>query len=184
MTRPRTIVVAAGGVAVAVITVWALADPNLGDRSAPSTTAAGDAEHAIHGPEPDTAGPAEATEQAFAAMFTWQPVTDATPGAALSRARPWLTGELARASQRPPATGMREQPHWDSWRRSGDIVTAHAVAQASTDCDRSHCTVTATITQTVLHRDGATTPYQVMHVNAATQHTPEGWKVSDYRLRQ
>ncbi|MGY2116588.1 hypothetical protein ACW9HR_22010 [Nocardia gipuzkoensis] len=184
MTRPGTILAAVGCVAAAVIAVLALAGPDLADHGATKTADAGDADHAIHGPEPRTAGPSEAAEQALAAMFTWQPATDASPGVALARARPWLTGELARASQSPPATGVREQPHWAAWRRSGDLVTARAVAQASTDCDRRHCVVAAVVTQTVLHRDGASTLYQVMHINTAAQHTAEGWKISDYRVHQ
>ncbi|MFD8248122.1 hypothetical protein [Nocardia sp. NPDC059691] len=183
MTRPRTVLATLCAGAAAIIAAVALAGPDLGDRNATPPTA-GDADHDIHGLRPDTAGPAQAAEQALAAMFTWQPALDATPGAALSRARPWLTGELARASQRPPATGVRELPQWAAWRRSGDIVTARVVAQAASDCDRHHCAVTADVTQTVLHRDGATTPYQVMRVDAATEHTAEGWKVSDYRIEQ
>ncbi|MBF6341579.1 hypothetical protein IU450_37735 [Nocardia abscessus] len=183
MTRHRTVLAVLCCVAAAVLAAVALAGPDHGDR--PDTTSApGDAEHSIHGLRPDTAGPAEAAQQALAALFTWQPVTDATTGVALSRARPWLTGELARASQYPLATGVREPPYWAAWRRSGDIVTAHAVAPASPDCHRDGCTVTAVVTQTVLHRDGTSTPYQVMHVNAATQHTPEEWKLSDYRIQQ
>lgn len=183
MTRPRTLLTLLCCAAVAVLTIVALAGPERGDDSE-TTPAAGDAEHSIDGLGPDTAGPAEAAQQALAALFTWQPVTDASTGVALSRARPWLAGELARASQYPLATGVREPPHWAGWRRSGDIVTAHAVAQASPECHRDSCTVTVLVTQTVLHRDGASTPYQVMHVNAATQYTTEGWKLSDYRIEQ
>ncbi|MEU6191704.1 hypothetical protein [Nocardia sp. NPDC047038] len=79
---------------------------------------------------------------------------------------------------------MRELPQWAAWRRSGDIVTARAAAQAITGCDRHHCAVTAVVTQIVLHRDGTSTPYQVLHVHAATEHTADGWKLSDFRIQQ
>lgn len=182
MTPRRTMLSVLCCVAAAVLATLVLTGPNRSDHS--ETTAAGDADHTIHGPAPDTAGPAEAAQQALTALFTWQPVIDATTGAALSRAQPWLTGELARTSQPPPATGVRELPQWAAWRRSGDIVTARATAQTITGCDHHHCAVAAVVTQTVLHRDGTSTPYRVIHVHAATEHTADGWKLSDFHIQQ
>ncbi|MBF6302441.1 hypothetical protein IU459_33610 [Nocardia amamiensis] len=181
MTRARSILVLCGAAAAVLLAAAALAGPGRDTRTDTSTVV-GDAEHAIHGPQPATASAPEAAEQALAAMFTWQPVTDTSPGAALPRARSWLAGDLARAADSPPAPGVRELPEWAVWRRSGDIVTAHADAEIANDCDWQHCTIVATVTQTVLHRDGTSTPYRDMRIHARTQHNTEGWRVTGYRV--
>lgn len=141
-----------------------------------------DAEHGLEGPQPETADPATAARHALAAMFSWQPAVDPSPGQGLVRARPWLTGQLADQADAPLATGVRPLPDWAAWRNSRDVVTATVAADQISDTDDGECVVTATVTQIVQHTDGSSTRYRVMTVSAAMQHTENGWRMSSYRL--
>ncbi|MFF2088599.1 hypothetical protein ACFVVM_32850 [Nocardia sp. NPDC058176] len=141
----------------------------------------GDAHTHIEGPTPENSGAATTAQMALSAMFSWQPAVDDSPGTALSRAMPWLTGELAEAAAAGPATGVRPLAEWDGWRRSGDIVTAIVDAdQPKTTADET--VLAATVRQIVLHRDGSQTPYQRMDVTATVVKTPQGWRLASYQV--
>lgn len=171
-----------GFVAAVVVTATLV----VGERTDPAPATPqhqpGDADHDLRGPQPEGAAPQLAAEQALTAMFSWQPAADATSGAALTRARAWLTGELARAASGAPASGVREPPQWSAWRRSEDVISASARADVVSDCRADQCTVTTTVTQIVLHRDGTTTPYRTLTISAFTASTEHGWRLADYRV--
>ncbi|MGW6728755.1 hypothetical protein ACWF9G_22885 [Nocardia sp. NPDC055029] len=142
----------------------------------------GDAHVHIEGPTPETADAGTAARMALTAMFSWQPKNDASTGAGLTRAKPWLTGSLATSADAPPATGVRPLAEWEAWRASGDVITAVVtVDRVDTDGD-NQALVQATVTQTVQHTDGSATPYRVLRVAVATDHTTTGWRTSSYRI--
>lgn len=180
MTR-RTLIVlglAVTALLAAIVVMVISRDGDTGDGG----HLGGDSEFDIHGPTPQNATAPIAAEQALATMFSWQPRHDASPGVAVTRAKPWLSGELAADADSPPATGIRTLPQWAGWREAGDIVvgSAHAI----TDCTpvAGHCLVKVTLTQTVLHTDGTSTPWRVLAVDATTADTPNGWRLSAYRI--
>ncbi|MEV0773643.1 hypothetical protein [Nocardia salmonicida] len=144
----------------------------------------GDAHVHIEGPTPENADAGTAATMALTAMFSWQPMSDASTGAGLARAKPWLTGTLASSADAPPATGIRPLAEWAAWRASFDIVTANVtVDQIDGDGDvDQQALVRATVIQTVQHTDGSATPYRVMHVAAAMDRTNNGWRLASYRV--
>lgn len=148
----------------------------------PATDTRGPAESHSEGPTPGTADAATTARMGLAAMFSWQPSTDASPGAALSRALSWLTGELATAATAAPVTGLRPLPEWAAWRDSGDIVTALVDAEQPRTNNGSEAAVAAVVTQLVLHRDGSQTRFQRLHVTATVANTVQGWRMSSYRV--
>ncbi|WP_028478736.1 hypothetical protein [Nocardia sp. CNY236] len=168
------------GGALLVVSGWIASLP--GNGIDPPSAAPGPVTSAAYGPQPHNATASQAAEHALVAMFTWRPASDVSAGMALSRAKPWLAAPLVEAADSAPAGGAREVPEWALWRRAADVVAAHARAQQTSDCDQQRCTVDATVTQTVLHIDGTSTPYRVMQVRAWTRHTSEGWRMAGYRL--
>ncbi|MFE7718575.1 hypothetical protein ACFU44_05985 [Nocardia rhizosphaerihabitans] len=149
----------------------------------PTTTdTAASSESHSEGPTPETADAATTARMGLSAMFSWQPCIDAGPGAALSRALPWFTGELATtAATTAPASGVRPLPEWAGWRDSGDIVTALVEAQPPRTVG-AETAVAAVVTQLVLHRDGSATRYQRLHVTATVVNTAAGWRMAGYRV--
>ena len=145
----------------------------------------GDGEFDIHGPQPANATPDVAAQMALTAMFSWQPVTDASPGAGLTRAKEWLTGNLAAEANAPAATGIRQLPDWEAWRASRDVIRAQVSIDGQTGPEDGQCLVTATVTQTVLHTDGTQTRYgQPFTVSAAVTDSGHGWRMASYRAVQ
>ncbi|MEV0336920.1 hypothetical protein [Nocardia sp. NPDC050717] len=135
----------------------------------------------VEGPNPEGANALTVTQMGLAAMFCWQPRVDPGPGAGLVRAAPWLTGELAASASSGPAIGLVQLPEWAGWRDSNDIVTALVDAEQAKP-DGSGTTVAATVTQQVLHHDGFTTIYRRMQVTVTVTSTPQGWRMSSYRI--
>jgi hypothetical protein len=154
--------------------MWAGHDHDSSTASSPPLS-----DSHIEGPTLADADPTTAVEMGLAAMFSWQPRTDTGPGAALTRAAPWLTGDLASAATGAPATGQ-EPLEWAGWRDSKDVVTA-LVETEPTRLDEK-TTVAATVTQQVLHRDGSSTLYRRLHVTVTVTETPQGWRMSRYRI--
>lgn len=150
-------------------------DPTTADTGAPT-------ESHSEGTTPETADAATTARMGLSAMFSWQPSTDTGPGTALSRALPWLTGELATtAATTAAASDVRPLPEWAGWRDSGDIVTALVEAQPPRTAG-AETSVAAVITQLVLHRDGSATRYQRLHVTATVVNTAAGWRMAGYRV--
>ncbi|MBL1080071.1 hypothetical protein JK358_37310 [Nocardia sp. 2] len=183
MTRTRLLAAILGTAALVLAVtalLWSGALRGSGHEDDPHTGS--DSSFDVHGPVPDGAGPTLAAEHGLAALFTWQPVTDASPGAAVTRALPWLTGTLAAAAGGGPAPEVRTLPEWARWRDAADIVVASATATGTRDCDARTCAVSVRLTQTVQHTDQSTSPYRVLTITAATVSTPHGWRLTDYRV--
>lgn len=169
-----------GLAAVLIVLTTVLTDGTEEHRPAPDTHTPGAAH--VEGPEPEGADAETVTQMGLASMFSWRPRTDPGPSAGLVRAAPWLTGELAAAAAgNSPASGLVPLPEWAGWRDSNDIVTALVdTDQAGTG--ESGQAVAATVTQQVLHRDGSTTMYRRMRVTVTVAKTPQGWRMSSYRI--
>lgn len=182
MTSTRIRLGVVGIVLAVLIVVAALIDRHR-DEAIDRHPLIGDAELHVRGPVPDDADPQTVVAQALTTIFGWRPVSDISAGAALTRARPWLTDELARDADSPPATGIRPLPQWSSWRASRDVITAAAThIEQTAPPTGQQCTVTATITQTVVHLDGSTTVFRVLRAMAAVRRTENGWRLASYRL--
>ncbi|MFF0546619.1 MULTISPECIES: hypothetical protein [Nocardia] len=167
--------VAAVLIALTTVLVGCAEDP----RPASGTHTPGAAH--VEGPEPEGADAVTAIQMGLAAMFSWQPRTDPGPGAGLVRAAPWLTGELAASASSGPASGLAPLPEWPGWRDSNDIVTALIDTEQATTGGPA-ATVAATVIQQVLHQDGSTTVYRRMQVTVTAAETPQGWRMSSYRI--
>ncbi|WP_410874690.1 hypothetical protein [Nocardia sp. A7] len=155
--------------------LWASHDHDASTASSPPPS-----DSHIEGPTPADADPSTAVEMGLAVMFSWQPSrTDTNPVAALARAAPWLTGDLASAATGASATGQAPL-EWAGWRDSNDIVTALVETKPTRLAEKT--TVAATVTQQVLHRDGSTTLYRRMEVTVTVTETPQGWRMSSYRI--
>ncbi|MFD4431360.1 hypothetical protein [Nocardia sp. NPDC058497] len=173
---PWSAATAAAVVLIALPLAGCTTDPPATDTRAP-------AESLSEGPTPGTAEAATTARMGLAAMFSWHPSTDASPGAALSRALPWLTGELATAAAKTaPVTGQRALPEWAGWRDCGDIVTALVDAEQPRTTNVAEAAVAAVVTQLVLHRDGSQTRFQRLHVTVTVTETEPGWRMSSYRV--
>ncbi|MBF6212166.1 hypothetical protein IU487_14100 [Nocardia puris] len=169
-----------GVAAVLIVLTTVLTGGTEDPRSAPDTHTPGAAH--VEGPEPEGADAVTVTQMGLAAMFSWQPRADPGPGAGLVRAAPWLTGELAAAAEgNGPEKGLAPLPEWASWRDSNDIVTALVDAEQA-ETGGSGPTVAATVTQQVLHHDGSTTMYRRIRVTVTVTETPQGWRMSSYRI--
>lgn len=133
------------------------------------------------GPQPTDQDPGQVATAWLQIVYAWEPVTDTSPTDALIRARALATGTLA-AEQPPTATVRNTLPQWSAWRSSGDIITATVADPDVTTVDDTNAVVRATVTQTVLHSDGDTTPWEKLEVTVTLQKTLAGlWKVSDSR---
>ncbi|MDZ7931289.1 MAG: hypothetical protein U5N21_15045 [Rhodococcus sp. (in: high G+C Gram-positive bacteria)] len=126
--------------------------------------------------------PDAVAEAALAAMFSWQPAIDPSPAAAVGRAQRWLGGQLAADATQPTATGIRPLPQWAGWRDSGDIVTATAQSGEPISASDTRQVLDVALTQTVLHRDGSTTPYSDYRVRAVVEKNTDTWQLTEYNL--
>ncbi|MGV9865714.1 hypothetical protein [Rhodococcus koreensis] len=177
---PIVVLAAIAALVVAAVAVVLIVATNEGSET---DAGSGHDDHThVETEDPANAEPATVAERALAAMFSWQPVTDPSPGAAVTRALPWLGGDLAAQAQRPPATGIRPLPQWQPWKESGDIVSATAEASAPILTTAGRQVLPVTLTQTVLHGDGSTTPYATHQVRAVVDRTDTGWRLTEYNL--
>jgi Mce-associated membrane protein len=113
-------------------------------------------------------------------MFSWEPVTDDSPTDALRRATPHLTGEALKSAQTPDARGVHSSAEWAGWRASGDLITARVSDAQATVAGPGRAFGHATVTQTVLHLNGGSTPYRSFTVNAQLRQDEGVWKLATY----
>ncbi|UGT54986.1 hypothetical protein [Nocardia asteroides] len=180
INRFPLVAVTVGIAAVLIVLTTVLTGGAEDPESSPDTHIPGGAH--VEGPEPQDADAVTVTQMGLAAMFSWQPRADPGPGAGLVRAAPWLTGELAAsAAGSGPGSVLAPLPEWAGWRDSNDIVTALVDAEQG-QTDEIGTTVAASVTQQVLHHDGSTTMYRRMRVTATVTETPQGWRMSSYRI--
>lgn len=161
-------------VAAAVITLVKFSGTD--DSRGPATDA-----H-VHLDEDRGSDPDAVAEAALAAMFSWQPAVDPSPAAAVGRAQRWLGGQLAADAAQPAATGVRPLPQWAGWRDSGDIITATAQSGEAISASGTRQVLDVALTQTVLHRDGSTTPYRDYRVRAVVEKNSHTWQLTEYNL--
>ena len=181
--------IAAVVVATALLVAGCGGSLDTHDPAPPQTSAAqhggGDAHTELPDPlDAVTNDPATAAEAALQAMFSWRPDTDASPGAAVTRALPYLGGALADAARStPPALLL--PPEWASWARSKDVVSASAAARP-TDSGSSTTDNAATrvvdLRQSVLHANGQSTPLSNLVVVAELVRTQSRWTLISYRV--
>jgi hypothetical protein len=132
---------------------------------------------------PETASPETVAGRALSAMFSWQPVIDPSPGAAMGRALPWLGGDLATEASMPPAEGIRPLPSWQLWKQSGDVISASATVEPEpVHSTPEKQTWRVQVRQTVLHADGSSTPYSHQTMSADLEHTDSGWRLVSYNV--
>lgn len=132
---------------------------------------------------PETASPETVAGRALSAMFSWQPVIDPSPGAAMGRALPWLGGDLAKEASMPPAEGIRPLPSWQLWKQSGDVISASATVEPEpVHSTPEKQTWRVQVRQTVLHADGSSTPYSHQTMSADLEHTDSGWRLVSYNV--
>ena len=136
----------------------------------------------VHLDDDRSSDPDAVAEAALAAMFSWQPAIDPSPAAAVGRAQRWLGGQLAADATQPTATGIRPLPQWAGWSGSGDIVTATAQSGDSITASDTRQVLEVALTQTVLHRDGSTTPYSNYRVRAVVEKNSDTWQLTEYNL--
>lgn len=129
---------------------------------------------------PDAHGPTGVLTTALGQMFSWEPVTDAGPTDALIRTKPMLAGAALASANAPAHPQVRMSAEWASWRASSDLVTARVDSAQATTITPDKAMGRATVTQTVLHLDGGSTPYQRFTVTTQLVHTSGGWKLATY----
>ncbi|MGW4356841.1 hypothetical protein ACWELJ_32635 [Nocardia sp. NPDC004582] len=168
---------AVAGGAAALLTHHSTSGPSTGQH------APGDADSGLHGPRPDGVDAATAAQLALTAMFSWQPVSDASTGAGLVRAKPYLTGQLLDAANGTVAPQVRPLPEWAAWRESKDVIEATVTNFKLSPIEGGECVVTATVTQNVRHLDNSTTRYKKLDVSAAMRKTDAGWRMASWRLQ-
>lgn len=124
--------------------------------------------------------PAGALTTAAAAIFSWEPVTDDSPTDALRRAIPHLTGDALTSARTPDVRGVRTSAEWAGWRTSGDLITARVTDAQATISSPGTAFGRATVTQTVLHLNGGSTPYRSFTVTAQLRRVESAWKLATY----
>ncbi|CAM3285776.1 hypothetical protein WIMU106979_24765 [Williamsia muralis] len=143
-----------------------------------------DHEHGEHYTAPpglvDADAPSGALTRALSAIYSWEPVTDDSPTEALRRAAPHLTGDALRSAQAPDASGVRTSAEWAGWRASGDLITARVTDAQATLTGPGKAFGRATVTQTVLHVNGGSTPYSSFTVTAQLRQVEDIWKLATY----
>ncbi|NKR53063.1 hypothetical protein GS481_02685 [Rhodococcus hoagii] len=183
MNRTTRTALIAATVVVAVAALLAVIAVAIGGRDGNNAAPGSGTDADIHISEtPADITPEDVAQRALSTIFSWQPVTDASPGAALTRAEPWLTGTLAESATAPTDPNVRPLPQWGGWKASGDVVTATASAQPPTVATDTKVILPVTVTQTVLHADGSSTPYSKNTIRTVVVSTPDGWKVTEFTL--
>lgn len=181
----RAAALAAAGLAGALL-LTACSSTGPPTETPAATTRAGEGPplHAEHpgAADPEAANALAAAAAALTEVFTWQPATEDSRGAALARARPWLSGDLADAVDHPgPAPDPpRPDPDWARWAAQGTVVTATVTALATRQDGPGAATVTAQVTQTVLGT-GVAPAAKTFRAEASLTRTPRGWRVASYR---
>jgi Mce-associated membrane protein len=138
-------------------------------------------EHYSTPPGLPTAGaPEGALTSVLSTMFSWEPVTDVSPTDAWRRAAPRLTGHALASAHSPDAAAVRPSAEWGRWRSSGDLITARVQNPQATITGPGTAFGRATITQTVLHQGGGSTPYRSFTVTAQLRQVEGIWKLATY----
>lgn len=197
MDENRKFLAAIGVAVVAVVgaaafLIWALI--GTGDDEVPAKPTAGASSSTVAGqhtgtdnvtqidPAPDTATAQDAAQKAIAAIYTWQPTVDPSRGAAVVRAKEWLTGDLLAEAEnysgRPD--GLRVDAQWSRWQGQQAAITADAKVVSSDATSSQDATVKLAVRQTALAPNLPPTPAGLWEVTATVVRTDQGWRVSKY----
>lgn len=128
----------------------------------------------------DAAAPTGVLNTALTTIFSWEPVTDTSPTDALQRSAPQLTGAAAASARDGNRAQIRTSVEWTAWHDAGDLITARVEGAQATLLNPDKAVGRATVTQTVLHLDGGSTPYQRFTAAAELVRTADGWKLATY----
>ncbi len=139
--------------------------------------AAGDQDGVHSGLPPGTAS--TVYTEALTVIYSWQPGPDTSPGAALQRAEPYLTGPVL-AAARTTGPAVRSSVDWTDWTADHDIVTAVVSGVQVTARADGTAIGHATVTQIVQHVGGTTTPYQSFIAAAQLTSSGGNWKVATF----
>lgn len=175
-----------GGAVVALIAAVLVVVALNHQRNTSPPPSAGTDSHVEHGDPlaPEGAAPETVASNAMSIMFSWKPAEDESGWDALHRASDLVTGQLAAAAATPPTPLPRPVSEWDSWARSGDVVSASTVVPAGKTATVTGSTaiVPVQISQTVLHPDGDMTPYKKMPATVELTQVNGTWLVDTYRI--
>lgn len=128
----------------------------------------------------DAAAPTGVLTTALTTIFSWEPVTDTSPTDALGRSATQLTGAAAASARDGNRAQLRTSVEWTAWHDAGDLITARVEGAQATMLGPTKAIGRATVTQTVLHLDGGSTPYQRFTAAAELVRTADGWKLATY----
>lgn len=131
---------------------------------------------------PEKTSPQIAAQAALSQGYTWQPASmdsDLDGFISAEGITDTLRDELTRAAKVQPPQALPSS--WEGWARSGDVV--RAVVSVDDVADSSeHATVSATVSQRVVHPDGETTPLRQFEVRAELVRDTERWLLDSYEV--
>lgn len=165
-------IVAAAGIAIILTLVFGGTDP----AEQPGT----DAGHII---DPIGTEPADIAITAMSGIFTWQPAVQDSTWDALHSQQHYLTGAIATAAAAPPEPPPAPLSGWAAWARSNDTITAVVQPDGEPNINGHNATVPVTISQTVQHADGSSTPYTTYTATIELNNGSGSWEVSNYSLQ-
>lgn len=123
--------------------------------------------------------PEHTAEQMVMTMYSYNPREDSSPQDAMKRAERYMTGELKEAAGKDSPSEKRSQI-WESWAKSGDIVTT-AVLPEDRDFSDESGSVTIVARQTVLG-DAGTIPLEPFSVRVHLKKVDGVWLAAGYDL--
>ncbi|MGB6244600.1 hypothetical protein [Gordonia sp. (in: high G+C Gram-positive bacteria)] len=120
-------------------------------------------------------------QEALSRIYSWEPVRDVNSGAGMTRALPWLSGEMRSVAEREDVgnSAMRPMKEWDAWRQEKAIIgaTVKVVPQLD-DADSSSVTREATVLQEVQRADGSVDPLSLVTYEVdVARDKDECWRV-------
>ena len=127
---------------------------------------------------PDRGSAESILTQTLSTIYSWQPGSDRSPTDALIRAKQFLTGAALSAAE--VTSTVRASAEWGAWDRSGDVITAVVTRAQAIPRANGEAIGTAVVMQTVMHRDGGTTPYRTFTATTELRQEDGNWKLATY----
>lgn len=161
-------VLIAAAVAALTLVIVVIARPDLPE---------GTDSHAHIQPEDSLTG---AATTVMVGIHTWNPAAEQSPWDAMAAVSEHLTGRMADAAASRPMPDPSPQA-WEAWARSGDRVIGDAeVLGEPGEPDDQTATVAVRVGQTVMHPDGATTPFRSHTASVELELADGRWLVENY----
>ncbi|KAA9224711.1 hypothetical protein [Corynebacterium amycolatum] len=173
LTRSWKMVAAVGAAAVVAVVSVVIGLALFG-----FTPGGADPDVDVRDPLSEDAGVAAAST--VAAVNSYVPGEDSSPGDAATRVIERLSGKYLMLARDP--AGAPKPDQWDAWARSGDRV--HAVAEPTREFrepaeEATSATVPLKLRVFVWHADGERTPLSASEVRASMVREAGMWKLSD-----